>query len=898
LLSRCRRTALRSDIDEELRFHLEQRTAENAAAGMAPGAAAREARKCFGNFQSVREKCRDTKGASFGETVLQDIRFALRMMRKNPGFTAVAVLTLALGIGANTASFSLVNAILLRSLPVRNPQELRVINWQGNIHPNRPSYCRLTETQGGEKAGNVFNYPTYCEFRDRCDRLAEVFAFSEFTQLKPMAVTTRGEASVACGLMVSGNFFESLGVTLLLGQTITPDNDRAQAAPVAVISYASWQRHFGLDPKVIGETVTLNKNTFTIIGVLPQSFLGPVAGCRSDFYVPLASQPQMRPDCPLGSSDHWWVQVMARLKPGVEDQQALASLDVMFAQTAQGYFVVGSEKAPRFRMMLEDGRGGPLAPRHDLGKLLSLLTGLVLMVLLATCVNLGGLLLARGAMRQHELSVRAAVGAGRWRLTRQLLAEYLLLALAGAGLGWLLAACGKAALLRFLWPSHVTLNLQNDVRVFAFTLAVAVATAFLFGLIPAILSTRANPIVCMKARSALGAPRLGLGKVVVSIQVGLSLILLVGAGLFARTLVNLYRVETGFDTRNLLVFDLDVPAAGYQGRPLLDFYEQARTAIAALPGVQSVAHSNIRLLSGWMNNTMARVPGAADSHGSELPVLALSVSDSFLSTMGIPLLLGRDFTAMDNEAAPRVVLVNQTLARKAFPNDNPVGKFLSVSSDKYQNCQIAGVFGDIAYASLKKGTEPMVFFPYRQRADSIGTAHYEARTALDPLTLVPVIRKAVANLDSNIPLADIKTQAIQLDESIAQERCFGFLISGMALLAVLLSCIGLYGLTAYNVARRKSEIGIRMALGATPQNAAWLILREALLLAAFGVAIGVPAALTLTRFVQSQLYGVKPNDPFTIISTGMVLVAVAILAAWIPARRAAKTEPMTALRSE
>jgi predicted permease len=826
---------------------------------------------------------------------MNDLKYAVRQLLKSPGFTTVAVASLALGIGANTAIFSLLNAVLLKSLPVRNPQTLRVLTWVGDIQPGSASYCRLTTTPTGETAANVFTYPTYCDLRERHRDLAEVFAFSEFSQFASLAVLARGQASTAYGLMVSGNFFRGLGVEAVIGQTIGPDHDRPEAEPVAVISHAAWQRHFGLDPNVIGQTVTLNRNSFTIIGVLPQGFTGLVAGYRSDFYIPMASQPQMRPECPLGSSDHWWVQVMARLTPGGDEGQFQASLDVLFSQTVQRDAADASQKPLRTRILVEDGSGGPVAPRRSLTGSLGMLMGMVGVILLVACVNLAGLLLARGATRQHEMAVRTALGAGRWRLLRQSLTESLLIALAGAGMGLLLASWGKAILFRLLWPSKVEIDLRSDYRVFGFALAVSAAAALLFGLLPALRSASTSPMFNLKSRSTLGGPRLGLGRVLVSIQVGLSVILLVGAGLFARTLVNLYRIDTGFQTKNLLVFKVDASKAGYRGAQLVDYYEQVRASIAALPGVQAVTNSNLRLLTGWMNNSTARVPGRSAPSEASLPFLGLTVSDSFLSTMGIPLLLGRDFDAVDNEAATRVIVVNHTLARVAFPAENPIGKVLTINSRDYQ---IVGMCGDITYASLKKAPEPTVFYPCRQHAANIAAMHYEVRTPFDPMARVPGLRKRVAGLDRNIPLEDIKTQSLQLDESIARERCLASLALALGLLAVLLTCIGLYGLMAYNVSRRTGEIGLRMAVGARPWDVARPILRDAVRLAAAGVAVGLPVALGLAQLIRANLYGVGPHDSVTLVGVVVLLTGVAVLAAWIPARRAAKVDPMVALRHE
>jgi len=476
---------------------------------------------------------------------------------------------------------------------------------------------------------------------------------------------------------------------------------------------------------------------------------------------------------------------------------------------------------------------------------------------------------------------------------RQGLTESLLIALAGAAGGLLLATWGKRVLFNTFWPSQVVVDLGLDATVLGFTLMICVVSALLFGLLPAWRWSRTNPMASLKERSSSTLSRMRLGKWMVSLQTSLALLLLVGAGLFVRTLVNLYHVDTGFRTENLLVFNLDGRKADIKNQQLVDFYEQVRSTIGTLPGVRSVAHSNLLLLTGWMWNSMAQVPGRLAE--DRMPILGLSVSDSFLSTMGISLLLGRDFNASDNETGPKVVMVNETLARTAFPNESPIGKTLTIKESDYQ---IVGVFGDITYVKLNKAPEPTVFYPYRQQSGYPGKIFYEVRTASNPLTLVPAIRQIVANINRNIPLADIKTQAIQLDESIAQERCFTAIASGLAFLAILLSCIGLFGLMAYQTAQRTGEMGIRMALGATARNLTWLILRSALLMATAGITIGLFVVFVAVRLIRNYLFGVEPYDLGTIAAAAVILTIVSILAAWIPARRAAKVDPMVALRYE
>ncbi len=820
----------------------------------------------------------------------QDVRYGVRTLVKSPGFAAVAVVSLALAIGADTAVFSLYNSVMLKPLPVRNPGQLRVLTWRGDIR-TPVTHCRVFLLPTGETSGNVVSYPLYRTLREKTTAVADLFAFSEFSLFDPLTVGVGTETSTAPGLIVSGNFFEGLGLRAHAGRTIAPDDDRLEAEPVAVISHAAWQRCFKGDLQAIGQTVFLNRHGFTIIGVLPQGFLGPVGGNRGDFYVPMSAQALVRPDCPLAASSLWWVQVMARLSPGANEEQFATMVNGLFTQAVAAEGLKGSDKP--VRMVVEDGRGGPREPRQSLTRSLPILMGIVGIILLAACANLASLLLARGASRQQEMAVRTALGAGRGRLVRQCLTESLLVSVAGAVGGLLLATWGRRVLLGMFLPSQVTVDLRSDTRVLGFTMIVCLVSALLFGLLPALRISRTHPAAFLKERASGGLSRMRVGRCMVAIQTALSLLLLVGAGLFVRTVMNLYHVETGFNADRLLVFKLDGGKTGLEGQRLVDSYEQIRAAIAGLPGVRSVTNSNILLLSRWMNNSQAKIQGRPQDEG--FAILGLSVSDSFLSTMGIPLLLGRDLSSADDATARKVVLVNQTLARRAFPGENPVGRVLTINQNDYE---IAGVFGDIVYADLKKGVEPTVFYSYRQMGGQISRMFYEVRTAADPLALVPAIRNVISSVDRNFPMADVKTQAIQIDESISQERSFAMLASGLAMMAVLLSCIGLYSLMAYSVSGRTSEIGIRMALGATPGGVAWPILRSAFLTGAAGIVLGLPAVAAGARVVRSYLFGIEPHDPVTVALAIILLLAIAVLAAWIPARRAMRIDPMAALRCE
>lgn len=810
-------------------------------------------------------------------TIGHDVRYGFRQLVKKPLFSFIAILMLTLGIGANTAVFGLLNSVLLRPLPVENPDELRGINWVGDFSPGY-FHGRITSAPNGEQISNTFTNPAFCEFRDRAAGVADVFAYLGFNSFDPPTVQNRGRAFKMDGMMVSGNFFQGLGLKPVLGRIIMPEHDRPNIAPVAVISYHAWQKYFDGDPNTIGQTIVLKKTNATVIGVLAKGFHGVEKGRWCDIYVPLTLQQQIEGICPLESPDHWWVEVMARLKPSVDEVQAGQLLSGVFMQTVSETVTNASEK--NLRIVLSDGsRGliGALSPKRlTMAKPLYLLFGLVGIVLLVTCVNLAGLLLTQGVVRHHEFAVRAALGAGRGRLIRQLLTESIVLSIIGAGCGLLLASWIKPVLARVFWSSDTVINLQNDLRVCGFILAILVVATVLFGLLPALRVARTDLVTHLKHRTSLGAPRLRLSKMLVSIQVGLSLLLLVGAGLFTRTLINIRRIKTGFNIENLLMFRADT------GKRQTEF----NIAISGLPGVQAVTFSNLPLLDGGRSNQTIPLPG---NSAERLDVLKLTVSETFLKTMGIPLLAGRDFQKIDTQASQRTIIVNRLLAESAYPSENPIGRTLRFSSRDYT---IVGVCGDTKYYDIKTATEPIVFFP------SIWGTRYAVRTAGDPQQLVPMVCQALATINSGEALSDVKTMKTKISENTLQERSFAWLASSLAFLAIFQSCIGLYGLVAHNVTHRIGEIGIRMALGATPRAIAWPILRTALLMTAAGVAVGVPVVLASVRIVRSYLFGIEPYDPTTFAGAIVLMFAISVLAAWIPAHRASKIDPMEALRYE
>jgi predicted permease len=813
----------------------------------------------------------------------------------------VVVLVLALGIGANTALFSVINGVLLKSLPVPDPQDLRVIGWRRgeNVEIDGLTSDSHAQRGFGESFCMAFPYPLYRQFIEKAEEFSSVFGFSY--PEGGVTVSGAGFAVATHGLTVSGNFFAGYGARVLIGRPITPEDDRVGAEPVAVITYPFWRRHYDLDPQVLGQTLLVNSTAFTIVGVLPERYRGPLSGDPSEFYVPLAAQPQITSDEDLlERPKHGWVRIMGRLAPGANEARARTSLEVLFRQ------VVRSSEGKRERpfIVLEEAKQGLGALSSTVSMVvLVFLQALVGVVLLIACANVASLLLARGARRHHEMSVRAALGAGRWRLIRQSLVESLVLSLGAAVLGLVLSVWINAAVrgpvtallrqtqadLDYMGNPSATVRLTQgiDGRVLLFALAVGMLTTVLAGLIPALRAAHVDPSAGLKDSGGRGAPRPRLGKTMIVVQVALSMVLVTGTGLLTRTVINLHQVDPGFDTQNLLVFELTPLERDHASRDLVGFFDDVRRTLAAIPGVRSVALSHVE--GGWYTGISVR---GRPPEGREVPICI--VSDGWLATKGVPLLAGRDFAPTDIAGSRPVVIVNEAFVRRFFPGEYPLGQ--SVTTElRYDDYELVGLCGN---HKLRLGGEvsPILYFCTRQEGHRRTT--FTVRSVLPPLSLVPAVRRAVAQIDPAIPLEGVTTQELKLKESVVLERTLALLCVSLALLGLGLSCIGLYGLMAYNVARRTGEIGIRMALGARPADVARPILCEAGLLALLGIVIGLPLALTLAFILSAVVFGIAPYDPPTMVGSALVLLAVAVAAAWLPARRAARIDPMVALRYE
>ena len=853
-------------------------------------------------------------------TLWQDLRYGARMLGKAPGFTAIAVLSLALGIGANTALFSVVDAVLLKKLPVKEPDRLVLFRWTSgpNFSPGS-HHGNATRDESGRLVKSSFAYQTYARFRAQSGPLSDVFAFGDM----PLDVSADGRADVVNGQAVSGNYYAALGVPALVGRTITDEDDRAAAPPVAVVSYRYWQRRFSGDRAVVGRQINLNNVAFTVVGVTPRGFDGTMqVGSSPDVSIPIAWEPQVHGERSLmAGAGAWWLRLMGRLKPGATPEQARASLELILQQTALEHRAarvargantlkpLGPEDYPR--LVAYPGSQGETNRRQYYQKPLYILLGVVGLVLLIACANVANLLLARSAAREKEIAVRLAIGAGRRRLIRQLLTESLLLAGLGGALGVLLAFWIKDGLLAVgEWggQSMAALEPRLDLRVLGFTLALSLVTGLLFGIVPAWRATRVDLTPALKdsARSSGSAARSLFTKSLVVAQVALSLLLMVGAGLFLRTLVNLQRVALGFDESNLLVFTIEPGLIGYKGERLVNLYQQMSERIEGVPGVRGVTFSAEPLLAQSESDRRLYLPGApvapdgkAQSSGD---VYIHQVRENFLKTMGIPVLAGRDLTPHDDAHAPTVAVVNQTFARRFFHGENPVGKRFSFDNpDEVGLIEIVGLAGDAKYATQRDEVPPTAYLPWLQESSILRLGTFEVRTSGDPISYVTAVRQAAREIDAGLPLKDVKTQVEQGDETLALERLFAKLLSLFGLLAMALASVGLYGVLAWSVAQRTKEIGIRMALGASARDVLRMVLRQGMALTLAGVVVGLAGAYALTKYLvslTSMLYGVQPFDPLTFTLIALLLTLVALCACYLPARRATRVDPMVALRYE
>ena len=891
---------------EEMQEHLIQQTEENMRSGMPPDEARRHAALKFGVAETIREQYHAETSLPLIESTLQDLRYAVRILRKSPGFTAIAVGSLALGIGANTAIFTAAQHMLLDRLNVPHPDQLRMFYWtqpkEGIVSSMWGSWDDMPD--GGE-ISTSFSYPVYQQMRQANRSMAEVFAFKPYGR---MTVTISGNAEAAETEMVSGNYYAGLGVRPQLGRGIQESDDgEVGSGPVVTISDRMWTNRFGRSPDAIGKTVLVNAQPMTVVGINPPGFTGAnSAQGTPDVFLPFSMQPIVAPDGSdtpslLTNKSLWWVLMMGRIKPGVSSETSQASLNVALNAAVRATMDVKKDnQLPR--LVLRDGSRGQNPSIEGFAKPLVVLMALAGLVLLLACANLANLLLARAGVRQREMSVRLAMGAGQGRILRQMMTESLLLSFLGGASGLLLAWLVRNTIPRLLsnaWdPPAFSARLSWPI--FAFAAAVSVLTGIVFGLAPAWKSTRVEVSSSLKeSGQTVTRRRRGLGgKAIVAVQVALSMLLVIGAGLFVRTLMQLGRTPLGFRSHNLLLFSVDLPETRYPLAASTPILQRLDEKFASVPGVQAEALTELPLISGSARNSTLIPEGQQKEAEGNPSALTNRVGAHFFETFGIPIIAGRVFTMQDAPNSPKVAIVNQSLAQKYFPNANPIGKTFQTGGRHPFTVEIVGVCGDARYYRVRKEVQPTFYTPYWQVDEGVHDATFAISTQLDGHALLPSLRDAIRQIDTNLPMLDVRTQDEQIAANLRQERIFAVLSSGFGVLALALACVGIYGIMAYSVANRRNEIGIRLALGAQPRQVRTMILRESTWLSVAGIVAGVGTALFLTRLVKSMLYGIQPNDPLTISCGVLLLLAVALAASWIPARRAARVQPMEALRHE
>src|SRR5215813_8176757 len=833
--------------------------------------------------------------------MLQDLRYGVRMLLKHKGFTAVAILSLALGIGANTAIFSLIDALMLRALPVQRPDQLVLF---GNADS-------AGITIGfPDSSWDLFSYPTYREFRERNQVFADLAAVHSFGSRVHGIVqssTSSGELEPINAQMVSGTYFSVLGVNALVGRTIEESDDASPGAhPVVVASYSWWQRRFAGDPSIIGNSITIDKTAYTIVGVAPQEFFGTTVGESPDIWVPLSMEEQLPPGW-KGLSNRLFqsLYLIGRLRSGVSTEQASTETNSLFKQVLLEY--AGSQPSSERLQDIQNARidltpaGRGLSElRKDFSLPLKILMVVVGVVLLIACANIANLLMARAASREQEFTVRVALGASPLRIGRQLLTESLVLALCGGAAGVLIGSWGSGALLAMVStsPQVLPLNVDPDLRVLTFTLVVSILSAVVFGMAPAIRASRVELSASLKSNRASSTPmsRSLIGKSLLVSQVALSLVLLVGAGLFVRTLVNLEGVDTGFNRKNVLLFQIDTDSIGYKADArLAQLYRDVEEKVRQIPGVHAASFSMFAFNQGGWNAPASTRRDSANTQTEQ--IRNNSVGPNFFSAMGLPLLAGRAFGEQDTETSPKVAIISDAMARRLFPNEAPLGKRFGLGGpEKSDDIEVIGVVRDAKYGNLTEEPQPMAYYPYSQ---SIGfLSNFEVNFSGQPGAIISETRRAIKEVNQDIPIGEAVLMSEHVARSLVHQRLIANLSSFFGVLALLLACIGLFGIMSYSVACRTNEIGIRMALGAERADVLRLVIREGLKPVLLGICIGLPVAIVGGRFISSLLFGLKPTDPFTIGLATFLLLAVAAFSGYLPARRAARVDPMTALRCE
>jgi predicted permease len=829
----------------------------------------------------------------------QDLKYALRMLGKNPGFTIVAVITLALGIGANTAIFSLTDQVLLRMLPVGHPKELVILRSPG------PSPGRNWNDGPG---GTSFSYPAYEDLRDRNQVLSGLLArFS--TQV---SVAAQGSSELANGELVTGNYFTVLEVEPAMGRVFGAEDETAPGAnPVVVLSHGYWKRRFGLDPGILNKQLAVNGHPLTVVGVSRAGFSGVQVGQAPDLFIPITLKAQMTPNWDgLADRDDHWLAMIGRLKPGMSVAKAQAGIAPTYhamLETESPAKKSNSKTRQEFldrKLILDPGsKGRPILQHDTKGPLLALM-GMVGLVLMIACANLASLLVARGEARQREIALRLALGAGRWRLVRQLVAESLLLAVVGGAAGIVLASWSLNLIVRAIPedPGTSGLTPQLDYRVLIFAAVISIFTGILFGLAPALRASRANIQTILKDQGSsvsAGRANVRVRKFLLAAQIALTAVLLASAGLFAHSLLNLNRQDLGVRPDHVLQFSISPELNGYTPPQSIVLVERIRKNLESLPGVRAVSASEIAMLANSNSSSNITVQDYKEQENENMDVDQNWVGPDFLSAMGTPLMSGREISESDTATAPRVAVVNQKFVQRFFAGRNPIGQHFGFGGgdDVHLDVEIVGVVKDSKNIDLRQDIGPYVLVPY-SHSSHFGNATFYVRTHQDPVSLATAVRKTVQDYDGKLSVFDLKTLTAQVNDIVFTDRLVTYFSLGLGILAALLAAIGLYGVMAYVVARRTREIGIRMALGATQGNVARMVLQEIAGISVMGLTVGLVAAYATGRIIESQLFGVKAGDPFVFAAAAVLLVIVAVLAGWLPARKAASVDPMVALRYE
>jgi predicted permease len=903
------------EVDAEFEFHLAMRTRKLIAAGLAPEAAREEALRQFGDLAGVRAQCltinhqreRAMTRASHLANLRQDAAYGIRTLRKNKGFTTVMLVILALGIGANTAVFTLIDALLLRSLPVPDPGSLVTIG----------DPARTGSLSQGTPRSDIASFPLYMDIRNGNRSLSGLYASGRTGRLDAFIPVTGGTTAPASGetehprgRLVSGSYFEVLQIPASLGRIFTSAEDQAPGRdPVAVISAGYWQRRFAADRSVLGRTITVNGTALTIIGVTPPGFTGDIVGQPTDIWMPLMMQPAVNPHTTwLTDRSINWLLLMGRLKPGTTLAQARSDIAAVATRSLtenvpaadRGGVERGLKERP---IQVDAGAKGFSYYRSNYGQSLLTLMVAVGLVLLVVCANVANLMLARAVARGRELSLRMALGAGRLRLIQQLLTESILLAVGGGALGLLVAAWGSTALLKLAGggPRPIPLAVHMDGRILGFTALLSLVTAVLFGAIPAFRATRVDLATALRTQGrnvagGAGRPgRMAMGKLLVVAQVGLSLLLLVGTGMLLRSMQHLMNADVGAARDELVIASIDAQRSGYAGPRYVALLRDLTDRVSRVPGVVSVAASENGLFNGTESGTTLQVEGFIARAENDTLAAYDDVGAGYFHTIGAHLLQGRDFEERDNATGARVAVINQTAARFYFPTESPLGHHISPDSNSYE---IVGVVADVQQSSVRDEPVRRVYFPMVQMPELPTGFRLQVRVTGDPGKLALPIRRAILAADPSLILTSIDPLADLTRDSISQDRMVAKVVTFFGGLALILAAVGLYGVMAHSTTQRTTEFGLRMALGANPGNVTRMVLRESMVLVIGGVVLGLPAAVVAMKLVRAQLFGVKPLDPPSLVLAVTVLAASAVLAGYIPARRAARVAPLEAIRAD